>query len=176
MLKKALYIFAVAFCFATSASAQLIRDLPSASVENASGAYMAQPTTGFFESFISAALDETHFSMSHSYSLTYTSLMNTTVGEYVNTMVYEFDIPLMLRADIGVSHQPFGASQAQLKYGYGDGDLSGVYLKNAELLYQPLKNLSIGVSYRQYRAGSLNSFWSRWPSSSFQRNQNGNLE
>ncbi|ACF14151.1 conserved hypothetical protein [Chloroherpeton thalassium ATCC 35110] len=176
MVKKALSIFALAFCFATSASAQLIRDLPCAGVEDASSAYMQQPTTGMFESFLSSAFDETHFSMSHSYSLTYTSLLNTTVGEYVNTMVYQFDIPLMLRADIGISHQPFGASGTQLKYGYGDGDLSGVYLKNAELLYQPLKNLSIGVSYRQYRAGILNSFWSRWPSSSFQTNQNGNLE
>jgi len=170
MIKKALFVFAVVFCFSISAQAQLIRDLPGAATENASSAYIQPPSSDVFESFISSAFDEKHFNMSHSYSLTYTSLMNTTIGEYVNTMVYQFDIPLILRADIGVSHQPFGASDAQLKYGYGEGDLSGVYLKKAELLYQPLKNLSIGVSYRQYRAGSLYSFWDNLRSTSLRRN------
>jgi hypothetical protein len=82
----------------------------------------------------------------------------------VNTMTYQFNFPLMLRADVGVMHQPFGASNEQLKSGIGSDAFSGVYLKNAAAIYSPSRDLSIGIMFRQYRPGDPSYYyWNRNP-------------
>lgn len=95
-------------------------------------------------------------------------MMNNTVGEYVNTMTYQFNFPLILRADIGVMHQPFGASNEQLRSGLGSDAFTGVYLKNAEAIYRPSRNLTIGIMFRQFRAGDMSYYyWNRNPFSPY---------
>lgn len=149
----------------TVSHAQLKRDIPGKGIQDASSSLISSPSTTMQESLFNALLDPEHFRMSHSYSVQYNSLLNNTVGEYVNTMTYAFDIPLMIRADIGLMHQPFGVSNKQKQYGFGSDAFSGVYLKNLSMTYQPFKNLWMGISFQRYNASDINPFFyhpNRW--------------
>jgi hypothetical protein len=162
---KLLLIISLIILEPAISQAQLKRDLPDHSIDNASSMLVASPSMDQGGSLFNTLLDPEHFRMSHSYSLEYNSMMNNTVGEYVNTMRYAFDFPLVLRADIGMMHQPFGASDKQAQYGFGSDAFTGVYLKNASLTYRPFKNLLMGISYQRYNAMGYNPFHpmqSRW--------------
>lgn len=147
------------FILITDANAQLVRDLQKQETQNTSSVLVTSPGSTYGSSFLSAVLDNPHFNMSHSYSFEYNSLMNNTVGEYVNTMTYDFNFPLSIRADIGVMHQPFGASDKQMQYGLGSDAFTGIYLKNASLLYQPTDNLWMSISVQQYNPYNYNPFY-----------------
>ncbi|NTW50727.1 MAG: hypothetical protein HGB19_13560 [Chlorobiales bacterium] len=167
-MKNALLIAALLTLLALPAQAQLVRDLPGERISDAAPGLVQSPGgPGLFESFIGSAFNDSHFQMHHSYSLQYSSGMNNTVGEYVNTMTYQFDFPLTLRTDIGVMHQPFGASNEQLKQGIGSDAFTGLYLKNASATYRPTRDLTIGILFQQYRPGDPSYFWSRNPFSPY---------
>jgi len=134
------------------ASAQFQKDVPSPTIQS-SQTIFAPPSEFSIGSFLGNLFDGNQFQMHHSYTLSYNSLLGNTTGEYVNTMIYKFDAPVVLRADIGVMHQPFGASQRQLQYGFRQNDFSGIYLKNAQILWQPTKNMTISAAYQQVPPG-----------------------
>lgn len=161
-MKNLVLTAALVFFLALPAKAQLVRDIPGERIPDATtGLVQAPGTTGFFESFLGSAFSDNRFQMHHSYTLQYSSAINNTVGEYVNTMTYQFDFPLILRADIGVMHQPFGASSEQLKNGLGTDAFTGIYLKNASAIYRPTRDLTIGIMFQQFRAGEPGYFWNR---------------
>lgn len=170
-MKKVLFIFALMWLLGTSASAQFQKDVPSPSIQS-SQTIFSTPSEFSIGSFIGNIFDDQHFQMNHSYTLSYNSLLGNTTGEYVNTMIYKFDAPVMIRADIGVMHQPFGASQRQLQYGFGQNDFSGIYLKNAQVLWQPTKNMTISAAYQQIPPGqwfNQMGFWGNGWSSGLNR-------
>lgn len=148
----AAFTFVLLIALAETASAQLVRDMPRQGVSDATPS-MVKPA-GFFENFLGTAFDDTHFQMNHSYSLEFNSFIGTTIGEYTNTMIYKFDIPLTIRADVGVMHQPFGGGQIQGANGLQQNLFSGVYLKNAEVNYQPSENMLISVRFVQAPNGN----------------------
>jgi hypothetical protein len=154
-MKKAVVIFTLVLALSGAAQAQLVRDLPRQGVEDGTSA-MLKPA-GFFENLLGNAFDENHFQMRHSFSLNYNSFLGNTTGEYVNTMIYKFDIPLMIRADVGVMAQPFGVSAMQQQLGYNQSAFQGVYLKNVQAIYQPTKNMTFSVSFQQIPAGQM--YW-----------------
>ncbi len=154
-MKKAVVMFALVLALSNAAEAQLVRDLPQQGVQDGTVG-MLKPA-GFFENLLGSAFDENHFQMHHSFSLSYNSFLGNTVGEYTNTMMYKFDIPLMIRADIGVMTQPFGASPMQQQLGFSQNAFQGIYLKNFQAIYQPTKNMTFSISFQQIPAGQM--FW-----------------
>lgn len=170
-MKKVIFIVGLLWILGTDASAQFQKDVPSQTIQS-SQTIFATPSEFSIGSFIGNILDDKHFQMNHSYTLSYNSMLGNTTGEYVNTMIYKFDAPVMIRADVGVMHQPFGASQRQLQYGFGPNDFSGVYLKNAQVLWQPTKNMTFSAAYQQVPPGqwfNQMGFWGNGWGSGFNR-------
>jgi len=170
-MKNAFFLLLLVVMLHTGASAQFQKDVPSQTIQS-SQTIFATPSDFSIGSFIGNIFDDQHFQMNHSYTLSYNSLLGNTTGEYVNTMIYKFDAPVLIRADIGVMHQPFGASQRQLQYGFGPNDFSGVYLKNAQILWQPTKNMTISAAYQQVPPGrwfNQMGFWGNGWGSGFNR-------
>ncbi|MCH8874874.1 hypothetical protein IH824_19285 [candidate division KSB1 bacterium] len=60
-------------------------------------------------------LDPNKFSMSHSYSLSFTSFggQSYNQGLYLNTMMYQLSNPIKMYFQFGVQHQPFGQNEFQ---------------------------------------------------------------
>ncbi len=151
-MKKILVLFLLVVVLNVEASAQFQKDVPSSTIQS-SQTIFAPPADFSIGSLIGNIFDDKHFQMHHSYTLSYNSILGNTTGEYVNTMIYKFDAPVLIRADVGVMHQPFGASQRQLHYGFRPNDFSGIYLKNAQILWQPTKNMTISAAYQQVPPG-----------------------
>ncbi len=156
-MKKAFLTAVLVVGISLSAAAQFSKDVPRQTVEDGTAAIFRKPTESFFGQLLGPAFDENHFQMHHSYTLTYNSLFGNTVGEYVNTMIYQFDFPLTLRADIGVIHQPFGVTPMQQQWLGGQNIFQGIYLKNLQAVYKPTKDITIGLSVQQIPQGQL--FW-----------------
>ncbi|MCS7013155.1 MAG: hypothetical protein RMI34_00160 [Chloroherpetonaceae bacterium] len=156
-MKKMLFAVILVLTLSVSTQAQFVKDVPRQTVSDGAAAVFQRPSESLFSNLLGPAFDENHFQMHHSYSLTYNSLFGTTVGEYVNTMIYRFDFPLALRADIGVIHQPFGTSPVQNQFLGGQNPFQGVYLKNLQAVYQPTKDLTLSFSIQQVPQGYF--FW-----------------
>lgn len=106
------------------------------------------------------------FHMGHSYELSYSSFggQGMSVGEYTNSMMWRFSTKLAARVDVAVQHQPFGMSGLNNGLPASQNGLSGLYLKNAEVAYQPLNNLTLNFAVRQapYGYGSYLSPYGRY--------------
>jgi len=91
------------------------------------------------------------FRMSHSYELSYSSFggHGLTLGEYTNSMMWRFSTKLAARVDVAVQHTPFGVSGLDNGLPNSQSNLNGIYLKNAEIAYRPVGNLSMYLSVRQ---------------------------
>lgn len=91
------------------------------------------------------------FRMGHSYELSYSSFggQGLTIGEYTNTMMWRFSTKLAARVDVAVRHTPFGVSGLSNGLPVSESGLSGIYLKNAEVNYRPVGNLTMHLSVRQ---------------------------
>jgi hypothetical protein len=115
-------------------------------------------------------IDMSRFSMSHSYSMSYMSMgrQGVTQGLYLNTMSYQFSIPLTVSLQLGMAHNPFG--------GVGDNGTAsilqnGMFVSGAQLKYKPTENTTIQFgfqnmpysnsypgTYRMSRPGSMIMF------------------
>lgn len=173
-MKTVFFAFALSFLLASGALAQFQKDAPTPTIQS-SQTMFAAPSEFSIGSFLGNLFDENRFQMRHSYALSYNSLLGNATGEYVNTMIYQFDAPVTLRADIGVMHQPFGASQRQLQYGFGRNDFSGVYLKNAQILWQPTKNIAVSAAYQQLPPGAWFNQMGWWGFNRFGRGFGGSM-
>lgn len=93
-------------------------------------------------------LSASRLKMSQSYSMSYSSGSDQSSawnGLYLNTLQYQFAVPVTLTLDLGFSHQP-GAllGVGPVESGYRDG---GFVLPRVELKYQPSRNMLIRLQY-----------------------------
>jgi hypothetical protein len=115
--------------------------------ENSNGqTFLARSSTDYLGSGLSrglSLLDPSRFSMSHSYTVSFTSSGGEghMMGLYMNTMNYQFSDPLSVTVHVGYRHQPFApANTRQLE------DATGV-LSGFELEYRPAKNFFLKIEY-----------------------------
>jgi len=90
-------------------------------------------------------IDMSRFFMSHSYSMSYMSMggQGFTQGLYLNTMSYQFTIPLTVSLQLGMAHNPFqGNKTANILQ-------NGFFLSGAQVRYKPSKNTTIQLDFRQ---------------------------
>jgi len=97
-----------------------------------------------------------NFSMSHSYSMSYTTSGNNglALGVYTNTMRYKFADNFNMQLDASLVHSPYSSFGKN----YQD-QISGIYLSSAQLNYQPWKDVNISVQYRNVPGGMFNGFY-----------------
>jgi len=93
---------------------------------------------------ISSLFGAEEFHMSHSYSASFSSFGGRTssVGAYTNSMMWKFNSAWDARMDVTVAH-PLGANS------FGANQDPQVYLRNAEVTYQPSENLQFRVQVQQ---------------------------
>lgn len=115
----------------TSVASSLVRPVPSIS--------------GFMSWF-----NPDNFTIRHSFSLQYMAGggYGLSLATYTNTMFYQIADPLNVRFDVSLQGSPFGG------YGFGDRvNFNRLFLRRAELNYQPWENFRIQLQYRQLPYG-----------------------
>ncbi len=92
-------------------------------------------------------IDMSRFSMSHSYSMNYMSIggKGVTQGLYLNTMSYQFSIPLTVSLQLGMAHNPFGGMGQN---GTASILQNGMFVSGAQLTYKPTDNTIIQFDFR----------------------------
>lgn len=146
------YLLLIAFviCLGSSqaASAQYKSD---AAVE----AMMAQSKIYEDGFSIDKLFDSRYFRMHHSYQVSFGSFGGATagLGEYTNTMLWRFSPNLAARVDVGVAHSLFGDTGRAAGIPGAQNSFSNIYLKNAEVAYQPVKNMTLHLAFRQAPRG-----------------------
>ncbi|MBN1481503.1 hypothetical protein EH223_03985 [candidate division KSB1 bacterium] len=90
-------------------------------------------------------IDMSRFSMSHSYSMSYMSVggRGFTQGLYLNTMSYQFSIPLTVSLQLGMAHNPFQGNQTASIL------QNGFFLSGAQIRYKPSAKTTIQLDFRQ---------------------------
>jgi hypothetical protein len=108
--------------------------------------------------FLSALLDNSRFSMSHSYSLNVISMGGHTFnqGLYLNTMNFRLSDPLLMQVRLGYRHQPFGG------VGLNQENSGKLFLQRAMLRYEPTKNMVFTIDYQQMPSPMLSPYTTRW--------------
>ena len=97
-----------------------------------------------------------HFRMNHSYAMSFSSMGGNgqTLGQYTNTMRWQFNNQLAARVDVAFMHAPFGNQS----FSPNANGLGGkIYLRNAEIAYRPTENTQFRFSVRQSPYGSYMS-------------------
>lgn len=109
-------------------------------------------------------LDPSRLSIQQSYQMSFMNIggQGMSQGLYLNTISYQFSLPLSVSVQWGIAHQPFSSS---LKNGALLQD--GPFISAAQLRYQPKPNMLIQLDFRQnpwsYNPYSYyDSPWSRW--------------
>ena len=108
--------------------------------------------------FLLGWFDASRFQMRQSYGLTYSTMggKGISVGEYVNSMMYQISDPLSVQFDVSLMHVPFSSYGDKLSQG-----LSGLRLSRAQLDYRPSENTWFQIQFRQIPAGA---YLRGWPS------------
>jgi len=75
-----------------------------------------------------------------------------TMGTYTNSMMYQFANNLNARADVSMSFTPTNSFSSF--GGKGANNFSGLYLRDAQLNYQPWDNFQVRLQYSQLPYGS----------------------
>jgi hypothetical protein len=148
-----IYLVLIAFVICLGAT-----DVASAQyrTDAAAEAMMAQSRLYGDGFSLNKLFDPRYFQMRHSYEMSFSSGagLSGSMGEYTNTMMWRFSQKLAARVDVGVAHTMFGTSP--LNYGMPanqNNSTATLYLKNAEVAYQPLKNMTLHLSFRQAPRG-----------------------
>ena len=86
--------------------------------------------------------DPAHLKVSHSYQMQFMSANGHSFsqGVYLNTLLYQFSIPLTVSVQWGIAHQPMAealGTQPMMN--------NGPFLSNVRLYYQPKDNMSISL-------------------------------
>ncbi|HUI10339.1 MAG TPA: hypothetical protein VL221_08430 [Bacteroidota bacterium] len=133
---------------AGSAGAQFKTD-PARDPETSGSLITAPPSTVLFGWF-----DPSKFSMHHSMEFSYMSFggAGMTMGTYTNSMMYQFANNLNARADVSMSFTPTNSFSSF--GGKGANNFSGLYLRDAQLNYQPWDNFQVRLQYSQLPYGS----------------------
>ncbi len=101
--------------------------------------------SGQMQPFGILGLDPSRFTMQHSYSMSYASIggRGFTQGLYLNTMSYQFSIPLTLSVQLGMAHNPFESTNTPSFM------QNGFFISSAQMRYQPTKNTVLQIGFRQ---------------------------
>jgi len=145
-----LLLIALTLCLGTAqvASAQYKSDAAAEAMMSQSKIY----GDGFS---LNKLFDPRFFQMRHSFQMSFGSGGGGpgSIGEYTNTMMWRFSQKLAARVDVGVAQNLFGSAPT----GYGapgsQNSAPSIYLKNVEVAYQPLKNMTLHLSFRQAPRG-----------------------
>ncbi len=99
------------------------------------------------------------FQMHHSFSLSYQTMggQGLSLGTYTNSMMYNLDTNLRARADISMSFSPYNNVT-----GFGNKNLSSIYLSRAEIDYEPWKNFNVYMRYRNSPYGYYSPYYHPW--------------
>ena len=100
-------------------------------------------------------LDPNKFSMSHSYTLSFTSFggQSFNQGLYLNTMSYKLVDPLTMYLQIGLQHQPFGDK-------FGNNQLKDqLFISGAGLEYKPSDKFKLQFEYAQRTSPYYSSYY-----------------
>jgi hypothetical protein len=86
-----------------------------------------------------------NFEMGHSYQMSFSSFGGnaSSMGMYTNSMMWQFNSDLAARVDVAVSHP-----LTQNNGAFGEQN-ARVFLRNAEVSYQPTENMNIHFQFRQ---------------------------
>lgn len=101
--------------------------------------------------------------MNHSYTMSFSSMggQGRTLGQYTNTMRWQFNDQLAARVDVAFMHSPFGNES----FSPNDGGLADqIYLRNAEVAYRPTENMQFRFSVQQSPYGRYMSPYGRYGS------------
>jgi hypothetical protein len=114
-------------------------------------------------------INPNNFHMSHTYSLSYTAMGSNgiAIGEYTNSMRYDFTKNFNVQVDASLVNTPYSS------FGSGVADqINGVYLSRAQLNYKPTDNTFITVQYsnRPYNYFNDNYYWNSFYRDSFWNN------
>ncbi|MCB0720430.1 MAG: hypothetical protein KDD65_18430 [Bacteroidetes bacterium] len=101
-----------------------------------------------------------HFKMSHSVEMSVGSGGGQTnsLAMYTNTLAWNFGQKLAARADISLAYSPFSSGSFNAN---GPGSMTGrngnVFLRNAEVMYQPSENVRLHIAFQQSPYGYYGS-------------------
>lgn len=130
----------ILFLLATGSAAAQYRDngFPSNSVKDGIISQTSSPLFGF--------LNSENFSMSHSYSMSYSSIGSSglALGVYTNSMNLNLAENLNIQVDASLVHSPYSSFGKDVQ-----NSINGIYLSRAALNYKPWNDVFITVQYRQ---------------------------
>lgn len=91
-------------------------------------------------------IDPSKLQMRHSIAMSFISSGNQNImlNSYTNSLSYLFNDKLYANVDISIQSSPYSSLDPRLS-----NQLSGVFVRNAELVYRPTKEFHIGISYQQ---------------------------
>ncbi len=128
-----------------------------------SGVYIANSSSAFEKpkGFLDSLLDPSRFSMSHSYSMSFSSMggQSFNQGLYLNTMNFRFSDPLTMQLRIGYAHQPLGGGM-----GLNGGDNGQLFLQRAMIQYKPSENTTFTLDFQSLPSSMVYpySYYSRF--------------
>jgi hypothetical protein len=95
-------------------------------------------------------LNSNDFIMRHSFSMSYSSFAGQGVSltTYTNSMFYRLMSNMNVQLDVSVMYSPYSTFGDQFQK-----DISGVYISNAALNYQPWEDFSVHLQYRSMPFG-----------------------
>ena len=146
-MKHARLVLLVLALSLSPAAAVMAQYAHGARTENAEAKLFQEPAHFTLDRLFSPEF----FRMSHSYEMSYSSFggQGLTLGEYTNSMMWRFSTKLAARVDVAFQHTPFGVSGLNNGLPVSESSLNGIYLKNAEVAYRPVGNLTMHLSVRQ---------------------------
>jgi hypothetical protein len=101
-------------------------------------------------------LNSENFQMNHQFSMSYSSFGGNGIalGVYTNSMLYSFAENLNVQADVSFVNSPYSTLGQDFQ-----NSLNGIYLSRAAVNYQPWKDVSISLQYRQLPYHSPYSYY-----------------
>ena len=122
--------------------------------EQSASVSMVRPGVGLSSFF--GLFNSENFLMNHTLSYSYLNAGGTglSVASYTNSMFYQLADPLSVRMDITLRGSPFGSTA-----GADRNNLSKIYLSRVELNYQPWKDVTLQLQYRESPFYSTRNFY-----------------
>ena len=107
-------------------------------------------------------LDPARFTMKNQYMMSFSSVggNGSMLGMYLNTMEYQFKIPLTMRLQVAYQSQSAQLFGNNNNYS-GQPNLSqgNLFIPSFDLVYKPFKNTVIGFFYRDYSSMYQNGMY-----------------
>ena len=90
-------------------------------------------------------LNSDNFMMRHSFNMSYSSFggQGFSLGVYTNSMFFKINSDLNVQTDISIVNSPYSTLGKNFQ-----NNINGIYLSRAAINYQPFKDVSISLQYR----------------------------